>query len=214
MTKKEIVAEILKREMATPAYRESRDAFDCANASIISDLRANGIMVNRLDELQASHALMKSAIPVLAKWVPQTEDRKEMLVRMLSVPAARGRIGDVFFEEFDTIADSESQLKWAIGNALSITSTASDVPKLLAIAAAKQNGKSRQMVVLGLKRFNLPEVRKLLIELLNDDDVVAHAASALGNLRAVEAVPQLTSLLSDSRTLVRHNAKEALKKIK
>jgi HEAT repeat protein len=92
-------------------------------------------------------------------------------------------------------------------------SKAADVPQLLAIAGDKRHGGARQMVVLGLKRFNLPEVKQQLIELLTDSDVKAHAVMALGNLGAVEAVPYLTSMLSDRRTLVRRSAKKALEKI-
>jgi hypothetical protein len=215
MTRKEILAKVIKREMETPAYREYSEARDRAEVPILADLRAHGINVGRLQLLRASHPQIRSAIPILARWVPNLDDpgEKSLMVRMLSMPAARGLTGNVLFEEFNKTGDPESSLKWTIGETLSVVSAADDVPKLLAIAKDKQNGRARQMIVLGLKRFNLPEVRQLLIELLADDDVRAHAATALGHLSASEAVPALTKMLSDPSTLVRREARKALKKI-
>ena len=213
-TKKEILIAILKREMAKPEYKEYLEYRARKEAPVIKDLRAHGIDVERLHNLRPTHPQFKSAVPILAEWVAKLEDpsEKEGMVRMLSVRAARGLVGNVLFAEFNK-ADSEKTVKWAIGNALAVVSTENDLPRLLAIAKAKQNGTSRQMVVLGLKRYNVPEVRKLLVDLLNDDDVVAHAISALGNLRAAEATPALTGLLTHRRSLVRRSAKAALEKI-
>jgi HEAT repeat protein len=215
-TRKEILAKVIKRERETPAYKDYRKSRDRAEVPILADLRAHGIQVDRLELLRASHPQIRSAIPILARWVPKLDDpgEKSLIVRMLSIPAATGLAGNVLFEEFHRIGDPESSLKWTIADALSVVSTADDVPKLLAIARDKQNGRARQMIVLGLKRFNLTPVRDLLIELLADDDVRAHAVTALGNLAASEAVPALTRMLSDPSTLVRREARKALKKIK
>jgi HEAT repeat protein len=69
------------------------------------------------------------------------------------------------------------------------------------------------MIVLGLGRFDTEKTRSLLVNLLTDDDVRAHAAAALGRLGAREASPMLTRLLTDKDYLTRKEAKIALGKI-
>lgn len=71
----------------------------------------------------------RQAVPVLLDWLQKLEvvpaaDRAkvhEMLVRSLSVPAARGVAGPLLVEQFRRVEDpSGLGLRWVIANALSV----------------------------------------------------------------------------------------------
>jgi HEAT repeat protein len=74
-------------------------------------------------------------------------------------------------------------------------------------------GTARQMIVLGLGRSKDPRAVPLLVGLLGDDDVVAHAVTALGRLRPPGVRPEVEPLLAHPRSLVRRNAKKALARL-
>lgn len=69
---------------------------------------------------------------------------------------------------------------WAIGNALSVVADDSHFDELAELARDRRYGTARQMIVHGLGRSRHPAAVGLLIELLADDDIAAHAAIALG----------------------------------
>jgi HEAT repeat protein len=100
-----------------------------------------------------------------------------------------------------------------IGNALSVVIDDSVFDEVESLVRDRRYGKSRQMVVLGLGRSKDPRALPLLVDLLADDDVAAHAAMALGNLRAADARPALEQLRNHQQALVRREARKALDKI-
>lgn len=218
MRKNEMFVELMKQVLESPSYNERgplREAAKRAAAPVVADLQRQGIDVDELNALRSTHPQITLAIPLLIKWLPSVTHPwvRMTIVRRLSIPAASGYVGEVLIDEFNKITDPNDSLKWAIGNALSITSTARNLAGLLKIAKAKRNGRSRQMIVMGLSQFDTSGVRKLLLRLAGDEDVKSHAVAALGSLRAKEALPLLRRMVSDKDSRVRNEAKAALKKI-
>ena len=74
-------------------------------------------------------------------------------------------------------------------------------------------GIARQMIVLGLGRFNESRVVTVLRALLVDEDVNGHAIDALGKLRAGSAREDIQSFLFNKKPWIRHEAKRALERI-
>lgn len=214
----QVFIELVKQVLKDPAYAEReplRKEARTAAAPVLTDLRLHGITVDELGGLRAGHPQIKAAIPILVKWLPLIENPsvRMTIVRRLSVPAARGVAAPILLKEFRKIEDPADSLKWAIGNALSITATDRDLDELLTIVRTKHHGRAREMIVLGLSKFDTEKTRNLLLNLLRDEDVKAHAAAALGSLGAQEATPMLIRMLSDKDYLTRKEAKAALMKI-
>lgn len=187
------------------------------------DLRAAGVPTNDLWELVNAKAQYKAAIPVLIDWLRNVELRvpgagqsrvREGLVRALSVPAARPSAAPVLIEEFRRASDpSETGLGWVVGNALSVVADDSVFDQIAALAQDPGYGRARQMIVLGLGRSKDPRAVPLLVSLLGDGDVTAHALMALGKLRPPGVRHAVERLLDHPRALVRREAKKALDRL-
>lgn len=162
-----------------------------------------------------------AAIPVLLDWLEHLDERvpaesrdntHEGLVRALTVSAARPAAAAALIRQFREVEDpSGVGLRWVIGNALEVVADDSVFDDLEAIVCDAAFGRARQMVVLGLGRSQHRRAVPVLIDLLNDPDVAAHAAIALRKLRAVGARSALEEHLADPQPLVRREVKKALK---
>ena len=186
---------------------------------VLAELAEVGFPVASLTELRTSGMRYRPAVPVLLHWLPMVSDPvvKEDLVRALSVPWARPAAARPLIDEFVGVDDDAdptgTELRWAIGNALSIVADDSVFDDLVRLVENRSFGKARQMVVLGLGRSKRSEVVPLLIGLLDDDDVSGHAVKALAKLGAQDARPELERMVSDPRSWVRKEAQKALAKL-
>ena len=190
---------------------------------LADDLSRAGVPVSDLWELVNSDVQYRAAVPVLVEWLERLDERvpaadrekvREGLVRALTVPAARPSAAPVLIEQFRRVADpSGLGPRWVIGNALEVVADDSVFDEVAAIVRDPSFGKARQMVVLGLARSKEPRAVPLLVELLDDDDVAAHAAMALGKLKAGEARSALERHLESAQPLLRREAKKALAKL-
>lgn len=63
------------------------------------------------------------------------------------------------------------------------------------------------------QRSRDPRSVPLLVGILRDDDVAAHAIMALGRLRPPGVRPAVTRMLDDPRALVRREARKALARL-
>lgn len=192
-------------------------------AGLVDDLGRAGVSVADLWELVNGDVQYRAAIPVLVDWLEHLDERvsvadrekvREGLVRALTVPAARPSAAPVLLEQFRRVPDPTGLgARWVIGNALAVVADDSVFDELVAIVRDPAFGRARQMVVLGLARSEDRRAVPLLIELLDDEDVAAHAAMALGKLRAGEARSALERHLGSPQPLVRREAKRALAKL-
>jgi hypothetical protein len=191
---------------------------------LLNDLAGAGVEVSDVWELVNARSVdYPAAVPVLLDWLEHLDERvpepdrrrlRDGLIRALTVNSARPQAAPLLIDLFKRADDPTGfGERWVIGNALSVVADDTYVDELAALAMDRSYGKGRQMLVLGLGRFGDHRVVPVLIGLLDDEDVVGHAAEALGKLKAVEAVPALEPLLTDKRLVVRREAKKALAKI-
>lgn len=219
-------AELMETLRKDPAFlaregarREAQETavlqYQRAAGPLLEALAAAGFRLARVGELPQKWREYGAAVPVLVDWLPRLTDRyvKEDVVRALSVPWARPLAAGVLIEEFERL-DADDALRWAIGNALEVVADTSNVQDLLRLSLARQHGKARQMVVLALARTAATaEVVEALVGLLTDGDVAAHAAMALGKLRAGQARPQLETVAATASGLLATEARRALAKL-
>ncbi|TFV95288.1 hypothetical protein [Orlajensenia leifsoniae] len=182
------------------------------HGSLIDDLNAVGYPIRRIDELKAWRYV--DAVPVLIDWLTRLDGiEQEVVIRALTVPWAKPLALEPMLAVFSSMSPDESGKRWAAGNALDVLWSDSHFDDLARIAVDVGYGESRQMVVYGMRKSKDPRAVDLLIELLDDDDVVAHAISALVRLRAGKARRKLKQLLDHPRPYIRKEAQKALDRI-
>jgi HEAT repeat protein len=140
----------------------------------------------------------------------------EGVVRALATTAARGRAERPLISLFRSlVADTDriALLKWTIGNTLSVLDQDALGEELLAIAADRSHGTSRQMIVAGLQHLGTPDPTSTLIDLLEDETVNGHAAVALGQRRSERALQHLGAFAERERGWKRRNALTAIRRI-
>jgi HEAT repeat protein len=188
--------------------------------ALIEELRAVGVPVKSLSDLL--NRSYREAVPVMLDWlrhidkVPVADRAKlrEMLVRCLSVPVARGVAAPVLIEEFQQARDTSGLgIRWVIANALSVVADETVFDDLVTIARDRSYGRAREMLMLAIARTENPKAVDVLLELLNDDEVAGHAVMALGNLGERKARPAVEQFLEHPKPWVREEAKKALVKL-
>ncbi|WP_370943268.1 HEAT repeat domain-containing protein [Amycolatopsis sp. cg5] len=188
-------------------------------AALSRDLEAVGVDGD-LWGLVNSKARYRAAVPVLLDWLRHVDERvpepdlgkvREGLVRALTVPEARPVAAPELIRQFQEV--DELTVRWAIGNALSVVYDDSVFDQLEPLVREPRFGQGRQMLVHGLGRSRHPRAPGLLVELLSDDDVAAHALTALTKLKPPGVRGAVEPLLDHPRPLVRKNAKKALEKL-
>lgn len=190
---------------------------------MLRDFAEAGVPVDDLWDLVDGDVNYEVLIPALIDWLQHLDERvpfasrsnlTEGLVRALTVPAARPAAAPVLIRLFREVDDpSGLGLRWVVGNALEVVADDSVFEEIAALVRERRFGKARQMAVLGLARSTDARAVPLLIELLDDDDVAAHAAIALGKRRAREARPALERHVASESPLIRREVKKALAKL-
>lgn len=187
-----------------------------ASEPIVAELRAAGFPVRWISDLRRQKLDYGRAIPILLRWLPKVEHLgvKEEIVRTLSVRWARPMAAPALIEEFRAVPDASGLgLKWAIGNGLEVVADDRVFDDLLALVLDRRHGRAREMIVLALGRMKDPRAVDVLIHLLEDDDLVGHAAKALGKVKNGAARPHLERLLTHPRAWVRNEVKRAIAQI-
>ena len=108
--------------------------------------------------------------------------------------------------------------RWAVGNALDTVADASMLDEVIAIAKDPRFGMARQMVVTALgrvgKETRREEVIDCLIDLLDDETVVAFAIMALTKLRAIRAVDEIAKHVDSQIPIAKKSARTAIAKLR
>lgn len=152
-------------------------------------------------------------VPILLKHVNEITDEsnKEFLVRCLGVKGfdeASKTLIDEFYKSKNVF------YKWAIGNSLSIISSFESLPELIKIAQEKEHGIARQMIVDGLGAYKNEEVKSVLINLLNDDEVVGHAISGIAKTGDKSLIKYIEPFTTHKIKWIRNESLKAMKKLK
>lgn len=180
--------------------------------TLIKEIREKGIEISSVNDLLNINIKHRNIIPILLKYlnIVSDENDKEFIIRCLGVKG--------FVEASKTLINefyksSNILYKWAIGNSLSIISDIDSMPELIKIAREKEHGISRQMIVDGLGNFKNEDVKNLLIGLLNDDEVVGHAISALSKMGDKALIKHLEPFLTYKVKWIKNEAKKAINKL-
>lgn len=178
-------------------------------------LEKAGIRVNDVYDLVNTDKPYPEAVPVLIELLKEgiaDDALKEGIIRALAVKEARGN-GKTLIEEYHRLPKEKSLLRWTIGNTINTVIVNDDMEDVLAIVKDKENGMSRQMFVIALGKMRSELAEEVLIDLLHDDDVMAHAIDALGKMKSAKAKEKISRLLHHPTPLIRKEAQKALKKI-
>jgi len=153
-------------------------------------LRQQGLDVSSVWDLVHAAGDYADAVPLLVTMLNRTADYdvKEGIVRALSLkpfrPAAFEALISALEDLFDDMSPRADTLKWAIGNALSVQATKEDGEKLLSLLRRQEAGGARQMIAFAIGRIKYRPAVPALIRLLEDSQVAAQAAPALGKINA------------------------------
>jgi HEAT repeat protein len=186
---------------------------------LVKEVNNTGRNIKTINDLIKIGPEDKDLIPIMLKYLKNTEDEvdKEYLVRCLSVKG---------FSEISTILLSEfynakrNGYRWVIGNAFCLIRDSSILDEMLQIVVQKKYDSSRQMIVYGLGKYKDERVKKVLIELLDDDLVRGHALHALADLKDKSLIPIIEQYLNFDKsadkginTYIKNAAKKALKRL-
>lgn len=184
-------------------------------AELVKDLNSIGIKVTTVWDLVNTSERYADAIPILLDHLQKDYHEKniEGIIRALAVKEAKGKATPYLITMYHQIPKDNDSLRWAIGNTIDMTITQDDLKSILPIVQDKTNGTSRQMFVIALGKIKSAEVEDVLINLLNDDEVVAHALIALGRIKSQKAKDKIAILTDHPKPLVKKEAQKALKKV-
>lgn len=180
------------------------------------ELAKVGVSVNDIYDLVNSDKPYPNAIPLLLGLLKEGIEHigiKEGIIRALAVKEAIGVASPILFEEYNRIPKDKMLLRWAIGNTIYITITDDDVKNIFPIVMNKENGISRQMFVAALGKIQSEEAEDVLIKLLDDEEVTAHALEALGRMKSKKAKEKIVSLTKHPKALIKKEAQKTLKKL-
>lgn len=183
---------------------------------IKTELEKVGISINDIYDLVNTNEPYPTALPVLLNLLETGIDdmgTKEGVVRALAVKEAIGKASPILIAEYNRVPKDKMLLRWAIGNTIYTTITKDDVESILLIVQDKTNGISRQMFVAALGKVKTKKVENVLINLLDDDEVIAYALEALGRMKSKKAKDKISALANHPKALIRKEALKALKKV-
>ncbi|MCI0155505.1 HEAT repeat domain-containing protein [Leifsonia shinshuensis] len=194
-----------------------------APVELLFELSQAGVDIDDLWELVQTRDSYDAAIPILVDWLAHLDDRvppelrarvEEPIVRALTVPEARTSAPPVLLERFRLPQiDPGRGVRWVIGNALGAIAGEKYFDEIEILARDTRYGRDREQLLRFFGRSKDPRAVPLLIVLLNDDDVVAHAAEALGRHRDPRSRGPLETLLAHPLPLARREATKALRKL-
>ena len=179
---------------------------------LLQEIGEKGVEIENINDLMRIDKRHKDLVPILVKHLREIDDEsdKEFLVRCLGVKGFTQASRPLIQEFYDA---SKPSYKWAIGNTLSMIQDREVVTDLVKIVQEKKHGTARRMIVSGLGIYRTEEsVKKVLIELLNDDDVFGHALSAMAKMGDEKLRRYIEPFTNHETTWVRNKAKKAIEK--
>ena len=215
----ELIQKPIKSKLELELQQEISDAIEIPinieTKALIFELNQVGVGVSSLWDLVYTSKKYPNAIPILLEHLSKkySEKTKEGIIRALAVKEAIGKASAALIAEFLKMQKSQVSLRWAIGNTINVIIVENDVEMIIPIVKDKEHGLSRQMFVSALGKVTSDKAEDVLIELLDDDDVVAQAIEALGKLKSKKAMEKITALTSHPKAFIRKEARRALNKL-
>ncbi|MEN3382544.1 MAG: hypothetical protein V7608_2588 [Hyphomicrobiales bacterium] len=142
---------------------------------LLTELREVGVVVDDVWDLVNTRAEYPAAIPVLVRHLPKsyTLGVREGIARALTVEYAGPEVLRKLVDEFLKHTDSESELKWVLGNAIATVATPSDEEALIGLAMDRVHGRGRDRIIAALRRVvkDKARVKRILAQLAADGGV-------------------------------------------
>lgn len=179
---------------------------------LMQEVREKGVEITNINDLMKINMKYRDLVPILLRYLNDVTDEsdKEFIIRCLGVKgfveASKPLVSEFYKSNNETF-------KWAIGNSLSIISDIDSIQDLIKIAQEKEHGIARQMIVDGLGKYKTDDVKAVLVNLLNDDDVVGHAISGLSKTEDKTMIKYIEPFLKYKVKWVRNEASKAIKKL-
>src|SRR5262249_9943853 len=194
--------------------KRMREEAERAGAQLLEELKAAGFQIQELNDVKRIKFTSKAAIPILLWWLPRIENLaiKGIIARALTDKWARPEAQRPLLEEFERASDD--LLKSEIAGALEVVQDDRIADEVLELVQDKRQGPGRLLMVAGLWKFKDPRAVDIAIKLLEDEDVIPGALSAVSRFKPKKAVPYLEKLLHHAKPMIRKKAKQVLEKIK
>jgi HEAT repeat protein len=155
-----------------------------------------------------------NARPVLLEWLPRAEYPavKEAIARRLAETGRSSSTAQALLHEYRS--SSDENVRWALADSLVRVAPSTDLPEIVELAADRNGGRGRQMLVYALWRVPSDRSREVILELLDDPEVAPHAMFSLrrafGNH---EARRRLEPLVGHPSERVSSAARDAVQRI-
>lgn len=201
--------ERIEKEDQRLAQEEARLSQD--ERPIVADLVALGLHVASIWDLVNSESDYSLAVPSLLRHLnfPYVKKNKEGIIRSLAAPFARGVAGRQLIRLFR--AERDDDLRWVMGNTLSVVADAGDVEDIISLLEDRRYGFSRSELPFGVTRILKEDSIPYLIRLLENDDLLVSAIACLGKLKAQTSADKISEFVEHPESEVRKTAKKALK---
>jgi hypothetical protein len=183
-------AEFIRSLEADPEYVRRRAEQDSELAKLDSFLRASeaplvldlaniGIQVESVWGLVNTSSSYDEAIPLLLDHLrrPYPDAIREGIARALAVRATRQLGWRILVDEYRRTEVANNRVKDGLAVALAGASDDSVIQELIDLAKDKDNGSSRVLLLLGIKRSRRVEARQATIELADDPQLAKEIKS-------------------------------------
>lgn len=184
---------------------------------IIDSLQKAGFDVQSLGELKESE-YYRRAVPTLIEWLERTlhSGTKFALLGLILKSGVRpmpyGKLLAAW-EETSDLTDYDHSFKWQMASMLERIADKLPIDDLLRVVKDKRQGKTREMLVIGLGRVKDPRAVSSLVYLLRNGDLVAHALEGMRKHNVPEAIPVVEQYIKSDNALIRREAKKTLLKL-
>lgn len=179
---------------------------------LIKEVNNNGFNIQDLNELSTIKRKIKSLISILIKYLYLFEEGnfKDTIVGLLGVKGFYDATEILInFYNNDMAID-----KWAIGDTLYSIQDKRFEDEYIKMVSDKDNGISRQMIIILLGKLRCEKAIPTLLSLLQDSDVNGHVIMALGYFKNSELIQYIEPFLNHEKGWIRKEAEKAIKKIK
>lgn len=193
MKKKVTAAELMAKLSADPEFvakrardeeeRQKREAEWCsAEAPLVEELRAAGVVVKSVWDLVNSTAPYPAALPILLNHVQRSYPAavREGIARALAVPEAK-----FGWDVLTRLYRDEQDERAKDGLAVAVAAAASSelIGDVIALARDKSQGPSRLLLLGALERSADPQARATLMELGTDPELTKEIQAILRRLK-------------------------------
>ncbi|MBI3472845.1 MAG: hypothetical protein HY013_15925 [Candidatus Solibacter usitatus] len=194
--------------------------FEQNTQDLRAELAGAGLAVDSIEELDTRRPECRAAIPILARWLPLTDNLivKQVIACKLAVPGSKP-YAPVLLHELQRTQPTgapERLLREWLALALEMAAHDAIADDLMIIVQDRRMGSERAPLVraLGKMKSGRERIISVLTDLLSDEKVCDDAILALGDLRVVSASALVEPFLNHEDLRVRKAAMRTMVKLR